>query len=142
MVGLNREQTLRELDTGSGVLRYHEVGEGEPLLFLHGSGPGATGTSNWQAVIEELGDRYYCLAPDMIGFGDSEHPENPPSGMKAFNLLQAKTLWELLDKLGVDKVHLVGNSMGGMISIRMALSQPERVETMLLMGSGGAPDLP
>ena len=75
----------------------------------------------------------------MIGFGDSEHPENPPSGMKAFNLLQAETLWELLDKLGVDKVHLVGNSMGGMISIRMALSQPERVETMLLMGSGGAP---
>ena len=78
----------------------------------------------------------------MIGFGDSEHPEHPPSGMKAFNLLQAETLWELLDKLGVDKVHLVGNSMGGMISIRMALSQPERVETMLLMGSGGAPDLP
>ena len=52
-------------------------------------GPGATGTSNWQAVIEELGDRYYCVAPDMIGFGDSTHPENPPSGMKAFNLLQA-----------------------------------------------------
>ena len=124
--------------------RVHATGEASPtaLLFLHGSGPGATGTSNWKAVIEELGDRYYCLAPDMIGFGDSEHPEHPPSGMKAFNLLQAETLWELLDKLGVDKVHLVGNSMGGMISIRMALSQPERVETMLLMGSGGAPDLP
>ncbi|WP_234423820.1 alpha/beta fold hydrolase [Intrasporangium calvum] len=124
--------------------RVHATGESSPtaLLFLHGSGPGATGTSNWNAVIEELGERYYCLAPDMIGFGDSEHPENPPSGMKAFNLLQADTLWQLLDTLGVDRVHLVGNSMGGMISIRMALSQPERVETMLLMGSGGAPDLP
>ncbi len=125
--------------------RVHSTGAvGAPaLLFLHGSGPGATGTSNWKAVIEELGDRYHCIAPDMIGFGDSEHPQDPPSGMKAFNLLQAQTLWELLDTLGVvDPVHLVGNSMGGMISIRMALAQPERVGTMLLMGSGGAPDLP
>ena len=123
--------------------RLHAAGASGPkaLLFLHGSGPGATGLSNWQAVIEELGERFYCLAPDMIGFGDSEHPENPPTGMKAFNLLQAETLWQLLDKLGVDDVHLVGNSMGGMISIRMALTQPERVETMLLMGSGGAPNL-
>lgn len=124
--------------------RVHSTGEASAtaLLFLHGSGPGATGTSNWKRVIEELGERHYCIAPDMIGFGDSEHPENPPSGMKAFNLLQADTLWELLDSLGVDDVHLVGNSMGGMISIRMALAQPERVRTMLLMGSGGAPDLP
>ena len=124
--------------------RVHSTGESSPtaLLFLHGSGPGATGTSNWKAVIEELGERYFCLAPDMIGFGDSEHPVDPPSGMKAFNVLQAETLWQLLDKLGVDQVHLIGNSMGGMISIRMALAQPERVETMLLMGSGGAPDLP
>ena len=124
--------------------RLHATGASGPkaLLFLHGSGPGATGLSNWQAVIEELGERFYCLAPDMIGFGESEHPENPPIGMKAFNLLQAQTLWQLLDKLGVDDVHLVGNSMGGMISIRMGLTQPERVETMLLMGSGGAPNLP
>ena len=86
-----------------------------------------------------MGERHYCVAPDMVGFGDSSHPENPPSGMKAFNLLQADTLWELLDKLGVDRVHLVGNSMGGMISIRMALAQPERVATMLLMGSAERP---
>jgi 2-hydroxymuconate-semialdehyde hydrolase len=112
------------------------------LLFLHGSGPGATGTSNWKAVIEELGERHYCVAPDMIGFGDSTHPEDPPSGMKGFNLLQAETLWQLLDTLGVQTAHLIGNSMGGMISIRMALAQPDRVGTMLLMGSGGAPDLP
>jgi 2-hydroxymuconate-semialdehyde hydrolase len=124
--------------------RLHSTGRqaSTALLFLHGSGPGATGTSNWQAVIEELGERYYCLAPDMIGFGDSEHPEDPPRGMKALNLLQAQTLWQLLDKLDVEQVHLIGNSMGGMISIRMALAQPERVGTMLLMGSGGAPNLP
>ena len=124
--------------------RVHSAGTpgSSALLFLHGSGPGATGTSNWHAVMEEMGERYYCVAPDMIGFGDSTHPQDPPSGMKAFNLLQAETLWQLLDTLEVSSAHLVGNSMGGMISIRMALAQPERVETMLLMGSGGAPDLP
>lgn len=129
----------------SGVrYRLHRAGSPEQptLLFLHGSGPGATGLSNWQAVIEELGDRYHCLAPDMIGFGDSEHLLDPPVGMKATNVLQAQTLWELLDKLGIDQVHLIGNSMGGMISIEMALTAPQRVGTMLLMGSGGAPDLP
>lgn len=129
----------------SGVrYRLHRAGSPDqpPLLFLHGSGPGATGLSNWQAVIEELGERYHCLAPDMIGFGDSEHLPDPPVGMKATNVLQAQTLWELLDKLGIDQVHLIGNSMGGMISIEMALTAPQRVGTMLLMGSGGAPDLP
>jgi 2-hydroxymuconate-semialdehyde hydrolase len=138
--------TVTSSDVPAGDLNYrlHQTGNGakEALLFLHGSGPGATGTSNWKAVIEELGERYYCLAPDMIGFGDSTHLENPPTGMGPLNLIQADTLWELLDELGVEKAHLIGNSMGGMIALRMALSRPERVGTMLLMGSGGAPNLP
>jgi 2-hydroxymuconate-semialdehyde hydrolase len=62
--------------------------------------------------------------------------------MKASYRLQAPTLSELVDKRGVHTAHVVGNALGGMISIRMALAQPGRVETMLLMGSGGAPDLP
>lgn len=124
--------------------RVHAAGpeSREALVFLHGSGPGATGLSNWQAVIAELGERYYCLAPDMIGFGDSEHLEKPPIGLKAANLLQARTLWELLDTLNVEKVHLVGNSMGGMIAIEMALMQGDRIGKLLLMGSGGTPNLP
>jgi 2-hydroxymuconate-semialdehyde hydrolase len=136
--------TSTDITVGQVTYRVHSAGDPDQpsLLFLHGSGPGATGLSNWKAVIEEMGDRFYCLAPDMIGFGDSTHPEEPPTGMLAFNLLQADTLWDLLDELQVKKTHLIGNSMGGMISLRMALAQPDRVETMLLMGSGGAPDLP
>ena len=137
--------TVSSTDVELADVTYRVHSTGTPgataLLFLHGSGPGATGTSNWKAVIEELGERHYCLAPDMIGFGDSTHPRTR-QGMKAFNLLQAETLWQLLDTLGVQNAHLIGNSMGGMISIRMALAQPDRVGTMLLMGSGGAPDLP
>ncbi|MGW5276860.1 alpha/beta fold hydrolase [Streptomyces sp. NPDC004044] len=136
--------TSTAVTVGDVAYRLHRTGAPakEALLFLHGSGPGATGTSNWKAVIEELGERYYCLAPDMLGFGDSTHLQDPPTGMGPLNLLQADSLWELLDELGVEKAHLVGNSMGGMIALRMALAQPDRVGTMLLMGSGGAPDLP
>ncbi|WP_270889343.1 alpha/beta fold hydrolase [Pedococcus sp. 5OH_020] len=136
--------TSTDITVDEVTYRVHSAGDpdGPAVLFLHGSGPGATGLSNWEAVVEEMGDRFFCLAPDMIGFGDSTHPENPPIGMRAFNLLQADTLWRLLDELDVWTVHLVGNSMGGMIAMRMALAQPGRVDTMLLMGSGGAPGLP
>lgn len=141
----NAEVTSRDVALSEVTYRVHSTGEPgmPPLLLLHGSGPGATGTSNWKAVIEELGDRYHCIAPDMIGFGDSTHLTDPPRGMKALNKLQARTLFELLDTLGISgPVTLVGNSMGGMISLEMALLEPDRVGAMLLMGSGGAPDLP
>lgn len=141
----NAEVTSRDVALSDVTYRVHSTGEPgmPPLLLLHGSGPGATGTSNWKAVIEELGDRYHCIAPDMIGFGDSTHLEDPPRGMKALNQVQARTLFELLDALDVQgPVTLVGNSMGGMISLEMALIDGDRIGPMLLMGSGGAPDLP
>lgn len=116
--------------------------DAEAVLFLHGSGPGATGMSNWERIIEDLADRFYCVAPDMIGFGDSSHPEDPPQGMGPFNELRAGALLGLLDELGLDKVHLVGNSMGGQLAVLMVLAAPERIGKILLMGSGGAPGLP
>ncbi|HTW13725.1 MAG TPA: alpha/beta hydrolase [Nocardioides sp.] len=126
------------------TFRLHESGErgGEAILFLHGSGPGATGLSNWERVIADLGDRYWCLAPDQIGFGDSTHPLDPPRGMAPFNELRAEALLALVDELGLERVHLVGNSMGGQLALIMALDRPGLAATMLLMGSGGAPDLP
>lgn len=134
----------RDVEVGDLALRLYESGEAgtETVLFLHGSGPGATGLSNWERIIEDLGDRFQCLAPDMIGFGDSAHPVEPPRGMGPFNELRAEALLGLLDVLGVDRVHLVGNSMGGQLALLMALAQPERIGKILLMGSGGAPDLP
>ena len=109
------------------------------LLFLHGSGPGATGLSNWEAVLKDLGNDYYCLAPDVIGFGDSSHPEPPPQGMAAFTQHRVDTLIGLLDELGLEKAVLVGNSMGGIWSLGATLQAPERVEKIVLMGSGGSP---
>jgi 2-hydroxymuconate-semialdehyde hydrolase len=133
-----------DVPVGDLTFRLYESGDpsAEAVLFLHGSGPGATGLSNWERIIEDLGERFRCLAPDMIGFGDSTHPLDPPRGMGPFNELRAEALLGLLDALRLDRVHLVGNSMGGQLALLMTLARPQRVGKVLLMGSGGAPDLP
>lgn len=138
------EITSRDVVAGDYTFRLHETGTpgAEPILFLHGSGPGATGLSNWEQIIADLGDRFHCLAPDMIGFGDSSHPDPAPQGMAAFNEVRTDALFALLDVLGLAKVHLVGNSMGGSLALLMTLRAPERVGKVLLMGSGGAPGMP
>lgn len=134
----------RDVVVGDHTFRLHESGDpaSETVLFLHGSGPGATGLSNWERIIDDLEDRFHCLAPDMIGFGDSSHPLDPPRGMGPFNELRAQALLDLVDELGLEKVHLVGNSMGGQLALLMVLARPELVGKVLLMGSGGAPDMP
>jgi 2-hydroxymuconate-semialdehyde hydrolase len=109
------------------------------VLFLHGAGPGATGLSNWEAVLNDLGEQYYCLAPDVIGYGESTHPNPPPQGIAAFTQLRVDTIIGLLDQLGLEKVTLVGNSMGGMWSLGVVRQVPKRVEKIVLMGGGGSP---
>jgi 2-hydroxymuconate-semialdehyde hydrolase len=124
-------------------LRFHlnQGGERqkEAVLWLHGSGPGATAMSNWERVIGELGDDFYNLAPDIIGFGDSSHPDPAPQGLASYTELRVESLLGLLDKLDIQRCHLVGNSYGGFISLYLALRVPDRIGRMVLMGSGGAP---
>ncbi|GLY91825.1 alpha/beta fold hydrolase [Actinoallomurus iriomotensis] len=141
---MNARVTSRDVKVGDLTFRLHEAGTpaDEAILFLHGSGPGATGLSNWERIIADLASSFYCIAPDMIGFGDSSHPDPAPQGMAAFNEVRTAALFGLLDALGLTKVHLVGNSMGGSIALLMVLQAPEKVGKVVLMGSGGAPDLP
>jgi 2-hydroxymuconate-semialdehyde hydrolase len=109
------------------------------VVLLHGSGPGATALSNWEGALGELGETFYCVAPDILGFGDSSHPENPPQGVSQFLELRASTMIALFDTLGLGQVHLVGNSMGGMLSVRLLKLIPDRINKVVLMGTGGAP---
>lgn len=124
-------------------LRVVESGEpGMPaLLMLHGSGPGVTAASNWQAIMEGLGDSFHCIAPDILGFGDSSYPDPQPVGFTANAEIRIDALFEMLGAMGVDKVTLVGNSMGGMYSLRMCQLRPELIDRLVLMGSGGMPGL-
>ena len=130
-----------DIAVGEYTFRVSQSGppDSETIVWLHGSGPGATALSNWEWMIGELGDRYRNVAPDIIGFGDSTHPNPPPQGIKAFTALRTQTLLALFDTLHLDRVHLVGNSMGGMIALSLAQAAPDRIDKMILMGSGGAP---
>jgi pimeloyl-ACP methyl ester carboxylesterase len=112
---------------------YHDVGEGEPVLFLHGSGPGVSALANWRLVLPELSQSMRCIAPDAVGFGFSARPDDIQYGIDAW----VRHAIGLLDALGLEKVSIVGNSLGGRIALGIAAAHPERVRRLVLMGSSG-----
>lgn len=135
------EPAVAQLRPGGHQTHLNRVGEGntEPILFLHGSGPGATSWSNWQYALPALGGQYDCLAPDLIGYGKSEHLEAPPNGMADWLDLWTGQLVGLLDELELPTTHLVGNSMGGALALHLIDRYPERVNKVVLMGTMGVP---
>ncbi|MEU1525465.1 alpha/beta fold hydrolase [Nocardia rhamnosiphila] len=127
---------LLELPTEHGVLRYRESGDGPPLLLLHGSGPGVTGWRNFGANVPLFAQHYRTLVLEFPGFGVSDdfgavHP--------MMSARQAVTAF--LDGLGLDRVRVIGNSMGGFVATDFALAAPERVERLVTIGGMGTPVL-
>lgn len=121
--------TSRFIDTPSGRLHYNEYGTGHPVVLLHGSGPGATGWSNYAANMAVLGENFRCLAVDMPGWGKSDT-------VSYDNRDHAATAVQFLDALGIEKAAFIGNSMGGATSVMFAASRPERVSHLVTMGAG------
>ena len=123
----------RSIQTGSIVTNYHDIGTGEPVLLLHGSGPGVSAWANWRLSIQSLKEDFRLLAPDMAGFGFSQTPSD---------IVYSRELWleqivAFLDAVGVDKVNVIGNSFGGSMALALAIHRPERVNRLILMGSVG-----
>ena len=110
-----------------------ETGAGAPVLLLHGGGPGAAGLSNYSRNIEPLAERFRVIVPDLPGYGRSAKgvDQHDPFGYLADQIRG------LLDALGIDQAHLVGNSYGGSCALRLALDTPGRVDKLVLMGPGG-----
>ena len=132
-----REVTNALIRTGDHETYLNRVGEGqaEAILFLHGSGPGSTAWATWRYAMATLAEEFECLSPDLIGFGQSEHPEDLPQGAAAWLEVWMNQLSGLLDNLGLSKVHLVGNSIGGALSLHLLHRHPERVERVVLTGT-------
>lgn len=111
----------------------NEAGDGPAVVFIHGSGPGASGASNFRLNIDAfVAAGYRVVLPDLIGYGASSKPE----GIDYTLALFTDTLYEALLAHGVDKATLVGNSLGGGIAIQMALDHPAFVDRLILMSPG------
>src|SRR3954447_10511601 len=112
---------------------YRELGEGPPLLCLHGGGPGASAWSNFSRNADQLAQHFRLIMMDYPGFGGSTAGGPIPQPLEFF----ATIALGLLDHLGIERTHFLGNSTGGAVSLRVASQAPERVERLVLMGSGG-----
>ncbi|MFI0357557.1 alpha/beta fold hydrolase [Actinomadura sp. 9N407] len=128
---LTYESTSRELATDQGVLRYHEAGDGPPLLLLHGSGPGVTGWRNFRGNLGVLAEHFRCLILEFPGFGVSDPTDEHPM------LAAPASVIRFLDGLGLDQVDVIGNSMGGIVGTNVALAHPERVRRLVTIGGIG-----
>ncbi|NRA08309.1 MAG: alpha/beta fold hydrolase [Myxococcales bacterium] len=130
------EGTSRTAKAGALEIHYNEAGDpaSEVVVALHGGGPGASSWSNFKQNLPALASRFRCLLVDMPGFGRSDKPEFD----RQFFEFAAKAVVDLLDELGIERTHLIGNSLGGGVSLRTALDYPERVGKLVLMGPGGA----
>jgi 4,5:9,10-diseco-3-hydroxy-5,9,17-trioxoandrosta-1(10),2-diene-4-oate hydrolase len=136
MTIIDAESTSHYGKAGDLRLHYHDTGAGPPgppVVLLHGGGPGSSAWSNFGPNVPVFANRFRVLAVDQPGFGQSDKP--PVEG--SYSRFAADAVAGLLDTLGVEKVHLVGNSLGGGTAARFALDYPDRVGRLVLMGPGG-----
>ncbi|QBF46239.1 alpha/beta fold hydrolase [Janibacter limosus] len=134
---LTYESTSRMVVTRRWAIHVNEAGVGhdETIILLHGSGPGATGWSNFSQNIPALAEHYRVIAVDMPGWGESD----PVTWQERDH---STALLDLMDALEIDKATIIGNSMGGGTTLRFGYEHPERVHRLITMGSSsGGPTL-
>ena len=130
--------TSRFADIHEGELKlrlhYNDVGEGhETVVMLHGSGPGASGWANFHRNIEPLVNAgYRVILMDCPGWSKSDSIVSTGSRSE----LNARCLKAVLDGLGIDRVQVIGNSMGAHSAVAFALANPTRTDKLVLMGGG------
>jgi 4,5:9,10-diseco-3-hydroxy-5,9,17-trioxoandrosta-1(10),2-diene-4-oate hydrolase len=129
---LDFEGTSRWFD-GEFHLHYHEAGSGPVLVLLHGSGPGVSGWSNFHGNLPVLAEHFRTIVLDMPGFGRSD----PVEIDRPYSKIAAASVLGLMDGLGIERAHLLGNSFGGSAAGHFAVAYPDRADRLVLMGPGG-----
>jgi 2-hydroxymuconate-semialdehyde hydrolase len=134
------EVIKRKIQTGNYQTFINEGGDkksSETIIFLHGSGPGVSGESNWKEILPRFQEKFHVVAPDIYGFANTDHPEEYPKNGAEWMKIRVKQVLSLMDALEVEKAHLVGNSLGGVIALHLLMYAPERFDRVVLMGAGG-----
>lgn len=134
-----RTSRFAKINEGEGLkdftLHYHDAGEGPVVVMLHGGGPGASGWSNFSQNLQPFVDGgFRVLLVDQPGYAKSDEIVGNIAARGRINAQAAKGL---LDVLGIEKAHLLGNSMGGGTALIFALEFPDRVDRLVLMAPGG-----
>lgn len=126
------ENTLKTVHTEKGVLRYHEAGDGPPLILLHGSGIGVNGWRNFGANLGHFAEDYHCYILEFPGFGASDPVPGAHPVLTAIESVQ-----RFMDALDLESAAIVGNSMGGVVGAMFALAHPTRVDKLVAIGGVG-----
>jgi 2-hydroxy-6-oxonona-2,4-dienedioate hydrolase/4,5:9,10-diseco-3-hydroxy-5,9,17-trioxoandrosta-1(10),2-diene-4-oate hydrolase len=132
VTAVGAEQQFVELP--DALISYYECGQGEPFVLLHGGGPGASGWSNFSRNAPDFQERYRVVLPDMPGYGDSELRQDRGG---AYLAEAARCIAAFIEQFGVGPVNLLGNSLGGAVSTRLAGERPDLVKRLVLMGAAG-----
>lgn len=133
-----REQTVTARGLTSHVLTAGNP-DAQAVLLMHGAGPGANAAANWLHLMPDLAENYFVVAPDLIGFGKSVIPDPFPANIMAWIGTRVEQVLGLMDHYGIDRAHIVGNSMGGALTLQLLSEAPQRFDRVLLMGAIGAP---
>lgn len=113
---------------------YLSTGKGNPVLFIHGSGPGVSARANWLGTLSSpLAEHFHMIAPDVVGFGQTKMPDH----FELTHDARVEHLIQFMDAMGIETFDVVGNSMGGALALALAYRYPTRIRKMVLMGSVG-----
>jgi len=122
------EATEKVLDVGEFTINFATAGNGFPLLLLHGGEPKES-WHVWEPILS-MADTYRLVAPDLLGYGKSTRPEETPD-FRA----QAQMLRDFMEKLGIQRLSLMGSGWGGQVALEFALDWPESVASIVLVAS-------
>lgn len=127
---------VRRIEMSHGLTTYVDIGEGPPCLLLHGVGF-TQGAHDWLLNAGVLARDFRVVAADFVGWGAGSRLRQPYSFDRLVDFVR-----ELQDVLGIERSHIVGHSMGGWIASLLAYESPQRVDRLVLVGSGGAATRP
>lgn len=131
-MAITEEQaTGRFVVAGELRIHYGDVGDGPPVVLLHGAGPGADGWGNFQHNIEALAGSHRVIVPDLPRFGRSDKPRTDRPRLDFL----ADAIGAFLDALDVPRTHMIGNSLGGQTAMKLAIDRPELIERIVVVGS-------
>lgn len=123
------------VETAGYRTHYVESGSGAPLILIHGGGAGADGLGNWQQCIPYLAKDFRVIAYDLVGFGKSDAPdvERFPYDRQS----RVDQAVALVEALGLTPARIIGNSMGSVVALGVAMQRPELLDKIVLMSSAG-----